>query len=228
MMDRNRAIAAIHVGKKAAGLDDDSYRDLMQRETGKRSSAELDERGLRRMLTVLDGLKPADAPRSSHAARKDSRPIARKAVALWLMLWNLDEVRSRHDRAIDAFVQRTTGKAALKFTTNGEAGKVVEALKDWCARSGVDLDRGRHPELPLALLVSEQVRRLGDHDAQLLPPFMPRLQSVGALPPKEMQELANELGSLMRKHRLGKRHKPTPSNEGNDNGKSAGTTDAGA
>jgi phage gp16-like protein len=226
MMDRRRAIAAIHVGKKDAGLDDDSYRDLMHRETGKRSAAELDDAGLRAMLRVLGGLKPKDAAPKPHAIRKDSRPIARKVVALWLMLWNLDEVASRHDRAIDAFVQRVTGKPALKFTTNGEASKVVEALKAWCARCGVDLDRGQHPELPLTLLVAEQIRRLGEHDAQGLREFMPRIRSVGALAPQEMQELANELGTVMRKHRLGERHR-RPSNEGKDNGNRTGTGTAG-
>ena len=231
MMDRNRAIAAIHVGKKAAGLDDDSYRDLMQRETGRRSSRDLDDSGLRRMLTVLDGLKPKDGAPTRHRVRKDSRPIARKVVALWLMLWNLDEVVNPSDTAIDAFVKRTTGKLALKFTTNGEVAKVVEALKAWCKRCGVEADTTAGLLEPLRALVFEQGLRLTDavmdgkplHDQ--VTHYAPLVRRRVTLDQAELQALANELGTLMRKHRLGERHRPSPSNQGNDNGNPAGTTD---
>lgn len=226
MTDRNRAIAAIHVAKKQAGLDDDAYRDLMQRETGKRSSAELDERGLRKMLTVLDELKPAGAAQPSrYAVRKDPRPIARKVVALWLMLWNLDEVQSRGDKAIDAFVRRTTGKAAIKFTTNGEAGKVVEALKAWCLRAGVDADTTAGLFDPLRALVFEQGLRLnnavrdGHPLADLVTLYAPHVRGRVTLGQAELQALANELGAVMRKHRLGERHRrQSPSIDGKNNG----------
>jgi phage gp16-like protein len=216
MIDRTRAIAAIHVAKKQAALDDDAYRDLMQRETGKRSSADLDERGLRKMLVVLDGLKPEGAVLPSrYAVRKDPRPIARKVVALWLMLWNLDEVQSRGDKSIDAFVRRTTGKSALKFTTNGEAGKVVEALKAWCLRAGVDADTTAGLFEPLRALVFEQGRRLADavcdgtDPAQLaaLTLYAPRVRGRVTLGQAELQALANDLGFVIRKHRLGERHR---------------------
>jgi hypothetical protein len=220
MMDRTGAIRRIHAAKTKAGLDDEAYRDLVERETGRRSSKELDDAGLRKLITVLDGLTPKEARavgRAAYAVRKDARPIARKVVALWLMLWNLDEVQSRNDRAIDAFVERVTGKQALKFTTNGEAGKVVEALKAWCRRVDVDADTTAGLLEPLRALVLEQGTRLivaagRQLPVDLLDHYQPRIQRRVTLDQAELQALANELGTLMRKHRLGERHR-RPSNE---------------
>ncbi|MGO1072289.1 phage protein GemA/Gp16 family protein [Lysobacter sp. CA199] len=37
--DRNRQLARIHMAQQQAGLDDDAYRDLLERVTGKRSAS---------------------------------------------------------------------------------------------------------------------------------------------------------------------------------------------
>lgn len=188
-----KTLAAIHVAKKQCGMDDDTYRDFLQREGGVRSARDLDDRGARRVLAAFDGLKPKDAPRN---IRQDRRPIARKALALWLSLYNLDEVKSRHDKALDAFVTRVTGKAALRFCTNGEAGKVVEALKEWCGRVGFAPEGDA-----LSYLLAEQRRRL-------------RIDTADTVPGAHLQEHINTLGAEIRRLKLGSRHTAASSDTG--------------
>lgn len=202
-MNRVKALAAIHVAKKARGFDDDAYRDLLERETGKRSAGDLDDLELGRVLAVIQDGRPSVPARRAG----DPRPIAKKVTALWLMLWNLDEVTSRHDKAIAAFVKGVTGKEAVRFCTNGELGKVVEALKAWCKRVDVDADT-THAQLdPLRSLVFEQGLRLADRaNPDIIAAFAPRVQRRATLNVFALQQLANELGTYMRRLKLGHRH----------------------
>ena len=39
---RNDRLATIHMGKKALNLDEDTYRDMLQHVTGKRSAKDMD------------------------------------------------------------------------------------------------------------------------------------------------------------------------------------------
>ena len=67
VVDRNRQLGRIHAGKKALGLDDDTYRCLLERVTGKRSSADMTHLERQAVITELVrlGFKVEDA-----AARK--------------------------------------------------------------------------------------------------------------------------------------------------------------
>lgn len=50
---RQSLLARIHCLKKEAGWDDETYRDILQAKTGKRSSSELDFRGLSRAVVMI-------------------------------------------------------------------------------------------------------------------------------------------------------------------------------
>lgn len=71
---RRRELALIHQAKTALGLDDDTYRALLERLTGKRSAADLDWRGRK---LVLDHLKAQGARPKSKA-----RPVAPEKAPL--------------------------------------------------------------------------------------------------------------------------------------------------
>lgn len=51
--DRNRQLARIHAGKKALGLDDETYRALLVRVTGVRSSADMTAAERNKVLAEL-------------------------------------------------------------------------------------------------------------------------------------------------------------------------------
>lgn len=131
------ALAMIHVAKRDLGLDDDTYRAVLVRVTGKESAkvmSEAERRGVVEEMKRL-GFKPA-----SKGGRKGlSGPYAKKAQALWIALWNLGAVRSRDDAALLAFVERQTGLKRTEWVRDAAQGRaVIESLKAWCAREGVD------------------------------------------------------------------------------------------
>ena len=134
------ALAAIHVAKRDLGLDDDTYRDLLERETGKRSAKGMNATELDRVLSVMrrSGFKPAS---KGSRTRPLSGPYAKKAQALWIALWNLGAVDDKRDVALLVFFARQTGIQRTEWVLDAADGKaVIEALKDWCRREGVDWD----------------------------------------------------------------------------------------
>lgn len=52
-INRTALLAKIHIGKKELRLDDETYRDVLWRVTGKRSAKELSNDELRRVLTDM-------------------------------------------------------------------------------------------------------------------------------------------------------------------------------
>lgn len=155
---RKSQLAAVHMAKKQLALTDDSYRDLLERETGKRSAADLDTSELRLVLSAFGKLgwnreKPRP-PRRAGTRRLAQGDQARKIRALWLNLYHLAEVRSPEESAIGAFVQRMTKRAAMDWCTPEQLNRVTEALKAWCERAGVA------PPSPAWLLELERLRRL--------------------------------------------------------------------
>lgn len=83
---RKQQLAAIHAGKKQLALDDDTYRDLLQRVTGQRSAAGLSERQRVDVLGELRRLGMPEAARSWPGEPApnlmQARPMLRKVRAL--------------------------------------------------------------------------------------------------------------------------------------------------
>lgn len=128
-------LAAIHVGKKQLGLDDETYRGLLERVTGKRSAAELSE--TERTAVVAEMRRQGFTPASKPPRKGLDGPYAAKLQALWIAGWNLGVVRDRRDKALIAFVERQTKISHTRFLRFPEdAAKVIEALKGWLARKG--------------------------------------------------------------------------------------------
>lgn len=132
-----KAIAAVHVGLKQLGIDDQTGRDLYERVTGKRSLAAMTELEINRVVQELrdKGFKPSSKRQKSIEGR-----FAKKLQALWIAAWNLGLVRNNSDDALIAFVNRQTGIDHVRFVRDSDdAGKAIEALKGWMTReAGVD------------------------------------------------------------------------------------------
>lgn len=80
---RRQQLARIHASKTALGLDDETYRDVLERITGKRSSAAMDDSERAAVVKELDRLDKlhrwAGQPDPS---LMQSRPMLRKVGAL--------------------------------------------------------------------------------------------------------------------------------------------------
>jgi hypothetical protein len=147
-------IAAIYGARKAAGLEDDTARDLYQRETGKRSLRDMSPG---EQVRVLQAIKSAGAGKGP--ASRVEGPYAKKLIALWLDGWNLGVFADRRDASLIAFVKRQTGLEATRFLRDaGQAQAVVEALKGWIAREG-DVAWGEHADL-MDDVLDAQARKL--------------------------------------------------------------------
>lgn len=129
----------IHALRREAGLDDDSYRDLLQAVTGERSAKAIDVGGAARVIDRLQGLS-SQLRTGVDGAMNLTGPYASKLRALWICGFHLGVVRDRTDRALCAFLKRQTGIEHTRWLRDaGDARRVIEALKAWLAReAGVD------------------------------------------------------------------------------------------
>ena len=138
------ALAAIHVAKKQLGLDDDTYRALLMRETGKTSAGDMTEAERAR---VVEAFRRQGFRSALKGVRKAlTGKYAGKLQALWIGAYNLGIVRNRDDAALIAFVKRQAGVDHVRFLHDpADGAKAIEALKGWMAReAGVDWSDGSH------------------------------------------------------------------------------------
>lgn len=122
--------AKIHVLKGQANLDDDSYRDLLERETGQRSSKGLSGQQRLTVITALEKLAPP--PETQRA----TGIYAKKLQALWIAGYNLGVIHNRTDAAMMTFLKRQTGLDHMRFLQDAkDANKAIDALKLWIRRT---------------------------------------------------------------------------------------------
>jgi hypothetical protein len=140
---QTRIITAIQTCRRqVAGLaDDDVWRDFLERTAGSRSLRAMKGPQLGR---VMDALHAAGAPR--RAAGKSGLDPARVRMirGLWIELSRVDGgVRDRSEAALRHFVKRLTRVDRLEWLSVEQAQKVTEALKDWSARCGIEVEANR-------------------------------------------------------------------------------------
>lgn len=133
-MSRRALIAKVHVAKKQLGLDEETYRAILERVTGRRSAAQLDDRELMKVLADfrLHGWVPA-----SSAPKRSDSPHVRKAWAIWGDMCRAGIPREPTRAALRAFVARMTGVTDPEWLSPEQANVVVEGLKAWQRRAVV-------------------------------------------------------------------------------------------
>ncbi|MDE2577923.1 MAG: regulatory protein GemA [Hyphomicrobiales bacterium] len=198
---QNRIIHGLR--RQIPDFDDEAYRGVLRERFSVASSSELSDRRAEDLVTFLRGLTGSGSvqrTRSNTASGKYA-PLLR---ALWIALWNLGEVRSPDDAALIAFAQRQTGLAHTQFLTDwADARRVVEALKDWCARAGVEWPEDTREVLDRkAAIVRAQVaiirRQTPSFDAEMygaLAGLPPRFDHYGE---KHFDRLSAKLGLMVR------------------------------
>lgn len=202
-------IRAIKAVQARLGLDDDTYRDLLARETGKRSSKALTMGEAVRFIDHLKGrLSASQSGHDTHSkggsgAMRLSGAYAGVCRALWISAWNLGLIRERTDRALVAFVTRQTGIDHLNWVQDPRDGaRVIEAIKAWIAREAnvlwpteADARKARVPlsRLRKIAVIEAQGRRLTELGA---PAALPA--GLAARPDRQLDDLAMALGAKIR------------------------------
>jgi len=129
-------LAKVHIAKKDLGLDDETYRVIVQRVTGHASSGECTSQQLDRLLAEFRRLGWTPRPKGSKP--KSKSPRVRKIWALWGQMCRdgLVEAASRAEQrtALRTFVKRMTGVADPEWLKTHQASQVIEGLKAWRKR----------------------------------------------------------------------------------------------
>ena len=134
------SLKTIHVGRKQLGLAEEDYRDLLQRVTGKRSSADMNEQQRQAVIGEMRGLGFAATP---SAVKKSPHAHVRKVFALWSEAGRCGAVESASRQSLVSFVQGLTEIGDPNWLDAAQANKVIEALKAMNRRAGAAPYKGR-------------------------------------------------------------------------------------
>ena len=135
---RDAALAAIHVGKKHLGLDDDLYREMIRVVTRSRIES-CGDATQAELAAILDYLRKRGFTRTAPARAGNVRPLrsaqVRMARGEWIEAAKEGAVRNRSERAFIAFIKRLTGVDRPEWLTPAQANKVIEGIKAMRARA---------------------------------------------------------------------------------------------
>lgn len=140
-MSRVPLIKLIHVARRKLQLDDDTYRSVLMRITGKQSCRELKVGQLEEVLKALEdkGFKRT-RPRSA-VRRQRETDVSAKVRGIWQQMHKDGFTHDGSDIALDAFVAKMTiktndgqGIASLAWCRGDDLLMVLESLKQWHIR----------------------------------------------------------------------------------------------
>jgi len=133
-----KLVQLIHIAKTQLGLDDETYRAVLEQVTGKTSTTQMTNP---QKQAVLDRLKqsgfkvnPVAKTGVQQLADDEQSKLIRH---LWLSLHTAGHVKNPSEQALAAFVERQTGVSALQFLSSDSADKVINRLRNWCKRVGI-------------------------------------------------------------------------------------------
>lgn len=144
-MTRRNLQRLIHVGAKQLGLDSATRHDLQLRIVGKASMADMTENELRAVATEMKRMGfRADAQGRRPAAK---RADVRFCHVMWRLLVDAGSAKVAGPKGLNAFVrarfEKKWGHVPIDIdamTEWSQIDDVVQALKDWCRRDGIELD----------------------------------------------------------------------------------------
>lgn len=132
--DKRPLLAKVHIAKAQLNLDDDQYRDIVRRVTGKDSAAKCRYSQLVDLINEFKALG-WKTPRKKAFRRTPSDPI-KKIYALWGELQTAGAVQSTDKTALDKFVKKYTGIDSVQWLLPEQQRKIIEILKQWIKRIG--------------------------------------------------------------------------------------------
>ena len=120
---RNQRIAAIHMGKKQLGLDDDTYRDMLEQVTGKRSAKDITDDDLVKVIQYLDQLGFSKRDFGQKPKVKLSKDALIGKIEAHLAENQL------HWNYAKGIAKQMFQKEALEFCTENQLWRIVAALE---------------------------------------------------------------------------------------------------
>ena len=138
-VNRKKMVAKVKIAQGQLGLDDDTYRDLLESVTGKRSAAKLKCWELDNVIKRLQqkGFKPTRPKRSGSRTQADDDQ-SKLIRSLWIQLHEAGKVRDPDERALVNWAKgqfkNSHGIEALQWLDVYQKRRLIESLKQWLAR----------------------------------------------------------------------------------------------
>lgn len=132
-ISKSPLLAKIHIAKKDLGLDDDQYRDILRRITGKDSASKC---SYTQMANVIEEFKSLGwkTVKKKKAFRTAPTDQIKKIYALWGELQQLGAVKTTDKTALDAFCKKYTDVDCVQWLDPAQQQKIIEILKKWIKR----------------------------------------------------------------------------------------------
>lgn len=130
-------IGVIHVAKAKLGLDDEAYRDVLERLAGVRSSKDLDRAGFDVVMTEFERLGfVSDYKRAGFGSRRQWDMASFKQVNLIRDLWEEVTDGTGTEQGLNTFLDTRFKVGALRMVDRHKASKIIAGLKAWKKRNG--------------------------------------------------------------------------------------------
>ena len=141
-LPRNTLIKLIHTGQRTLGLDEETYRDMLESITGMRSCGDrkMTPKKLTAVLARMRELgfdaapqaraKPKAAPKAPLASPRQLGRVR----GLWQRMHSFSIVHDVSDSAMDAYSRRMVG-CHLGACTGAQCQRLIECLKQWWRRA---------------------------------------------------------------------------------------------
>ncbi len=132
-MNRPALIKAIQFGRRRLGWDDDTYRDWMQKQVGKRSSTECTDRELSHLVTYLQDVgilnkKPERVPAS---AGRQGRPSEKQWEYALDLSKKVGMSGTMDDPSLVTLCRNVAKKDHPRFLDQKGIGNLINALQGW-------------------------------------------------------------------------------------------------
>ncbi|MGY4003831.1 gp16 family protein [Aeromonas sanarellii] len=179
--ERTRLIRLVQVGRRSLGLDDETYRELLTQQSGKRSAAELTLQELDKVLVAMKGagFKPTVKRGVKGGKQKRLSPVSGTPVrtaeigvirAIWITMAKHGLLRDGSETALNHYVERQTvrinngvGVAEVSWLDGALAYSVLESLKHWHKREMVKALQAANKTIP----INEKTGRVVGYQAVL-------------------------------------------------------------
>ena len=129
-------ITKIHVAKAQLKMDEDTYRNLLQRVTGTNSCAGMNVEQLERVMDEMKdkGFKVRKASSGRRLSPESKGTGIDKIRAIWITMYQQGFVRDGSESALDAYVSRIVNVSHVGWLKDGNLAQVLESLKNWHRR----------------------------------------------------------------------------------------------
>ena len=128
-MNRRGLLASIHCAKRDLGLDDDTYRDVLERVAGARSAKDLTDEQIVRCLEELR--RQGAKPQGKVKAAVSGNPHVRHVWALWGSICRLGGAHTPSRAGLRSYIEKRTGVTEPEWLAPQQLNSIIEQLKTW-------------------------------------------------------------------------------------------------